>query len=60
MRYMHVKGQFHETTKINEIYHRRIQIGRQVIQTSRNPRMDIGAVLAADQNSYFMIGWQEK
>ena len=60
MRYMHVKGWFQETTKMNEIYHRRIQIGRQVIQTSRHRRMDIGTVLAADQNSYFMIGRQEK
>ena len=43
-----LKGGFHEPTKMYKINHRCIQIGRQVLQTSRHRRMDIGAVLAAD------------
>ena len=33
---MRVKGWFHETTEMNEMYHRWIKIGRQVMQTSRH------------------------
>ena len=41
-------GPFFKTTKINQINHRCIQVGRRVLQTSRHRRMDIGAILAAD------------
>ena len=43
-----LKWRFHETTKVNKIDHRCIQIDRSVLETSRPRRMDIGAVLAAD------------
>ena len=62
-RYMYLvtlKGGFHRTTNINEINHRCIKIGRQVPQTSRHRQMEIGAVLAADFTSYFVIGRPEK
>ena len=50
LRYMELslKGRFHVTTKMNEMNHRKIKIGRQVIQTSKDQVMDIGAVLDAD------------
>ena len=38
------KGEFHETTNMNEIDHRGIKISRQVLQTSRHRRLDIGTV----------------
>ena len=53
------KGRFHETTKIIKINHRCIQIDRWVKQTCRHRLMDIGAVLADDQCSYFTFGRQE-
>ena len=55
-----VKGRFHETMNMNEIDHRCIKIGRQVVQTCRHRPTEIGAVLADDQKSYFYFGWQEK
>ena len=54
-----LKGGFHETTNINEINHRCIKIGRQVIQTCRHRPIEIGAVLVDDQRSYFIFGQQE-
>ena len=56
---LHVKRGFHEPTKISKIYHRCIQIGRRLLETYRHRLMVIGAVLAADYTSYFMIGRQE-
>ena len=55
-----LKGGFHETTNMNEIGHRCIKIGRQVSQTCRHRPMEIGAILADDQKSYFIFGRQEK
>ena len=55
-----LKGGFHGRTNINEINHRCINIGRQVTQTCRHRPMEIGAVLAADFTSYFVIGRPEK
>ena len=46
--YFQVKGGFHETTEINQIYHRCIQIDLWVLKTGRPRQMDIGAILAAD------------
>ena len=43
-----LKRGFHETTKINRIDHRCIQIDPWVLETSRHRPMDIGAILAAD------------
>ena len=57
---LRLKGGFHEPTEINKINHRCIQIGRRHLHTNRHRPMDIGAVLAADYTSYFMINWQEK
>ena len=54
------KWGFHETTKINKIHYRRIHIDHWVLETSRHRRMDIGAVLAANYTSYFIISRQEK
>ena len=45
---------------MNKIDHRCIQIDRWVLETGRHRPMDIGAILAADHSSYFMIGRQEK
>ena len=44
---------------MNKIDHRCIQIDLWVLETGRHRPMDIGAVLAADYTSYFMIGRQE-
>ena len=43
-----VKGRFHGPTEIYKINRRCIQISRQVLQTSRHRRVDIGANLADD------------
>ena len=51
---------FHKPMEISKIYHRCIQIGRRLLETYRHRLTDIGAVLAADYRSYFMIGRQEK
>ena len=45
---------------MNQIGHRCIQIGRQALQTCRHRPMEIGAILADDQKSYFIFGRQEK
>ena len=55
-----VNGRFHEKTKINNINHQCIQIDRWVKQTCRHRTMDIGAAVADDQTSYFIIVRQEK
>ena len=55
-----VKARFHETSKVNKTNHRLIQIDLWVQQTCRHRPMDIGAALADDQTSYFIIGQQEK
>ena len=55
-----VKRGFHRPANIDEINHRRIKFSRQVVQTCRHRRRDIGAVLAADFTSYFIISRQEK
>ena len=55
-----VKARFHETTKINQINHRCIQIDKWAKQTCRHQPMDIFAALADNQTSYFIIGRQEK
>ena len=46
--YFYLKGGFHETTKINKIDHRCIQIDHWVLETSWHRPMDTGAILAAD------------
>ena len=45
---------------MNEIDHRCIKIGRQALQTCSHRPMEIGAVLADDQKSYFTFGRQDK
>ena len=55
-----VKGGFQETTSMNGIDHRYIKIGRQALQTCRHRPMEIDAVLADDQKSYFTFGQQDK
>ena len=40
-----LKGRFHETTKINKINHRCVQINRWVKQTCRHRGMDFGVVV---------------
>ena len=50
-----MKARFHETTNMDKINHRCIQIDRQALQTCRHPPMDIGAVLADDKTFYFIF-----
>ena len=55
-----LKAWFHETTKVNKINHRCIQIDRWVQQTCRHRPMDIDATLTDDQTCYYIIGLQDK
>ena len=56
---MWFKGLFQETKKISKFNHRCTSIRWWVLRTGRHRLMDIGAVLADDKTSYFVICWQE-
>ena len=55
-----MRPRFHETTQIDKINHRCIQIDRWVKETCRHQPMDIGAILADDKTFYFIFCQQEK
>ena len=49
---MGLKARFHETTKIEKINHRCIQIDRWVKETCGHRPMDIGTILADDKTFF--------